>query len=50
MRTSEEAKTYACEVSSRCLTAEESERRLQRSSLTLDELAVLHKSGGDEPV
>ena len=29
MQTSEEAKTYACEVSSRCLTLEESERRLK---------------------
>jgi hypothetical protein len=28
MQTSEEAKTYACEVSNRCLTLEESERRL----------------------
>jgi len=36
MRTSEEAKTYACEVSSRCLTAEESEHRLQYFRRQLD--------------
>jgi hypothetical protein len=36
MRTSEEAKTYACEVTSRCLTGEESERRLQYFRRQLD--------------